>query len=111
MVNGLMRTLAPRRRSPAELMKALNDALVQRKVEGRYVTLLLVLWHPHSQSFTMANAGGSPPMVCRERRHSEAAGGRRAARPAAGPRIRRKALSGAEAAIWWCSFPTAFPTI
>ncbi|MDP9171729.1 MAG: SpoIIE family protein phosphatase [Acidobacteriota bacterium] len=67
MVNGLMRTLAPRRRSPAELMKAINDALVQRKVEGRYVTLLLVLWHPHSGSFTMANAGGSPPMVCRDR--------------------------------------------
>ena len=38
----------PRRRSPAELMKALNDALMQRKVEGRYVTLLLVLWHAHS---------------------------------------------------------------
>lgn len=66
MVNGLMRTLAPRRRSPAELMKAINDSLVQRKVEGRYVTLLLVLWHPHSSSFTMANAGGSPPMVCRK---------------------------------------------
>ncbi|MEP6715395.1 MAG: SpoIIE family protein phosphatase [Terriglobia bacterium] len=66
MVNGLMRTLAPRRRSPAELMKAINDSLVQRKVEGRYVTLLLLLWHPHSCSFTMANAGGSPPMVCRE---------------------------------------------
>jgi sigma-B regulation protein RsbU (phosphoserine phosphatase) len=67
LVNGLMRTMAPRRRSPAELMKALNDALVQRKVEGRYLTLLLVLWHPHSQTFTMANAGGSPPMVCRNR--------------------------------------------
>lgn len=66
MVNGLMRTLAPRRRSPAELMKAINDSLVQRKVEGRYVTLLLVLWHPHSGCFTMANAGGSPPMVCRD---------------------------------------------
>ena len=36
MVNGRMRTLAPRRRSPAELLKALNDALIQRKVEGRY---------------------------------------------------------------------------
>jgi sigma-B regulation protein RsbU (phosphoserine phosphatase) len=67
VVNGLMRTIAPRRRSPAELMKALNDALVQRKVEGRYVTLLLVLWHPHSRMFTMSNAGGSPPMVCRNR--------------------------------------------
>ncbi len=65
MVNGRMRTLAPRRRSPAELMKALNDALTQRKVEGRYVTLLIVLWHAHTKSFTMSNAGGSPPMICR----------------------------------------------
>jgi sigma-B regulation protein RsbU (phosphoserine phosphatase) len=65
MVNGRMRTLAPRRRSPAELMKALNDALVQRKVEGRYVSLLIALWHPGTKSFTMSNAGGTPPMVCR----------------------------------------------
>jgi sigma-B regulation protein RsbU (phosphoserine phosphatase) len=67
MVNGLMRTLAPRRRNPAELMKALNEALMKRRVEGRYVTLLLVLWHPHSMKFTMTNAGGDPPMVCRDR--------------------------------------------
>ncbi len=67
MVNGRMRTLAPRRRSPAELMRALNDALMQRKVEGRYVTLLLILWHADSKTFTMSNAGGSPPMICRDR--------------------------------------------
>ena len=66
MVSGLMRTLAPRRRNPAELMKALNDALVHRKVEGRYLTLLMMLWDPPSHSFTMANAGGSPPMICRD---------------------------------------------
>lgn len=66
MVNGRMRSLAPRRRSPADLMKALNDALTQRKVEGRYVTLLIILWHAHSKSFTMSNAGGSPPMICRD---------------------------------------------
>ncbi len=65
MVNGRMRTLAPRRRSPAELMKVLNDALMQRKVEGRYVTLLLVLWSAHEGTFTICNAGGSPPLVCR----------------------------------------------
>ncbi|HVY95192.1 MAG TPA: GAF domain-containing SpoIIE family protein phosphatase [Bryobacteraceae bacterium] len=66
MVNGLMRTLAPRRRKPAELMRALNDTLVHRKVEGRYLTLVMLLWDPESRSFTMANAGGSPPMICRE---------------------------------------------
>lgn len=66
MVNGLMRTLAPRRRKPAELMRALNDTLVHRKVEGRYLTLVMLLWDPESRSFTMANAGGSPPMICRD---------------------------------------------
>ena len=39
LVSGLLRTLAPRRRRPAELLKALNDALIERKVEARYVTL------------------------------------------------------------------------
>lgn len=66
MVNGRMRTLAPRRRSPAELMKALNHALMQRKVEGRYVTLLIALWNAHTQTLTMSNAGGVPPMICRD---------------------------------------------
>ena len=65
LVSGLLRTLAPRRRNPAVLMKALNDALIERKVEARYVTLLVMLWHPHSGSFNMANAGAIPPMVCR----------------------------------------------
>ncbi len=65
VLDGLMRTLAPRRRKPSELMKALNDKLVERKVEARYVTLLLMLWHPHSKQFQITNAGGTPPMVCR----------------------------------------------
>jgi len=39
-----VRTLAPRRRHPAELMRALNNALIERKVEARYVTLCVLLW-------------------------------------------------------------------
>lgn len=65
MLSGLMRTLAPRRRAPAELMKALNDELANRQAAGKYATLQLLLWHPHSTEFTIANAGGSPPMVLR----------------------------------------------
>lgn len=66
VLEGLMRTLAPRRRKPADLMKALNDALLARKVEARFVTMLLMLWHPHSREFHIANAGGNPPMICRK---------------------------------------------
>jgi sigma-B regulation protein RsbU (phosphoserine phosphatase) len=47
-------------------MRALNDTLVHRKVEGRYLTLVMLLWDPDSRSFNMANAGGSPPMICRD---------------------------------------------
>jgi sigma-B regulation protein RsbU (phosphoserine phosphatase) len=65
LVYGLLRSLAPRRRSPAELMRALNEVLIGRKVEARYVTLLLMVWHRHSREFTMANAGAIPPMICR----------------------------------------------
>ncbi|HZT31668.1 MAG TPA: GAF domain-containing SpoIIE family protein phosphatase [Bryobacteraceae bacterium] len=65
LVSGLLRTLAPRHRNPAELMRALNEALIGRKVDARYVTLLVMLWHHHSSEFTMANAGALPPLVCR----------------------------------------------
>jgi sigma-B regulation protein RsbU (phosphoserine phosphatase) len=65
LMNGLLRTLAPRRRKPAELMKALNDALIERKVEARYVTLCVLLWDPATRLFVMANAGAIPPMICR----------------------------------------------
>ena len=65
LMNGLLRTLAPRRPQPAELMKALNDALIERKVEARYVTLCVLLWDPATRRFVMANAGAIPPMICR----------------------------------------------
>jgi sigma-B regulation protein RsbU (phosphoserine phosphatase) len=65
LMSGLLRTLAPRRRRPAELLRALNDALIERKVEARYVTLCVLLWDPGTGQFVMANAGALPPMICR----------------------------------------------
>jgi sigma-B regulation protein RsbU (phosphoserine phosphatase) len=65
LVSGLLRMLAPRRRRPAELLKALNEALVERRVESRYVTLCVLLWDPATRQIVMANAGALPPMICR----------------------------------------------
>lgn len=67
VAGGLLRTMAPRWRRPAQLMKALNDKLVERPVEARYVTLLLMLWSPQTMEFTLANAGNTIPMICRDR--------------------------------------------
>jgi len=65
MVSGLLRTLAPRRRSPAQLMRALNESLLERKVDAQYVTLLLLLWEARTRTLTMANAGSLPPLIYR----------------------------------------------
>ncbi len=65
LMNGLLRTLAPRNRRPAALLRALNEALILRKVEARYATLTVLLWNPATRQIVMANAGAIPPMICR----------------------------------------------
>jgi sigma-B regulation protein RsbU (phosphoserine phosphatase) len=66
MVSGLLRTLAYRMRSPAELLKLLNKVLRERIVETQYVALLVLVWENAHQRFVMANAGAEPPMICRQ---------------------------------------------
>lgn len=65
LAGGLLRTLIPRRRGPALLLKTLNQALLERKVDARYIALLVLLWDAATRQFTMANAGAPAPMVCR----------------------------------------------
>jgi phosphoserine phosphatase RsbU/P len=65
LISGLLRILAPSRQSPSQLMKSLNEALMERKVDAQYATLSLVVWNSRSLSFTIASAGTLPPMLCR----------------------------------------------
>ena len=65
LVSGLLRTLAPRMNRPAQLMRRLNESLLERKVDAQYVTLLLLHWDKKFRELTLANAGSIPPMLCR----------------------------------------------
>ncbi len=65
MVTGLLRTLAPRRRTPAALLKAMNELLMERRVADRYLTLLVLKWEPKSAKLIIANAAGIPPKIVR----------------------------------------------
>lgn len=65
LISGLLRILAPRRRTPAELMRLMNEALLERKVDAQYATLSLVLWDANKRVFTIAAAGALAPMLCR----------------------------------------------
>ena len=65
LISGLLRTLVPRRRSPAMLMQSLNEALLERRVDAVYATLMVLLWEPRSHRMTIANAGPEPLLICR----------------------------------------------
>lgn len=65
LLAGLLRILAPRRKTPALLMKSLNDTLLERRVDAQYATLLVAFWHPDTRKLQIANAGASPPLIYR----------------------------------------------
>ena len=67
LVGGLLRILAPRQLSPAQLMRSLNESLMERKVDTQYATLTVARWEPAARRLLMANAGAEPPLVCRGR--------------------------------------------
>ena len=49
-------------------MQALNDLLLERRVDAQYATLLVAQWEPDSRRLLMANAGAEPPLVLRRGR-------------------------------------------
>ncbi len=63
--SGLVRSIAPRRRSPALLLAELNAALMERQVDARFLTLLAMLWQSRERRFSIANAGSTTPLICR----------------------------------------------
>lgn len=65
LISGLLRTLAPRRKSPALLMQSLNEALLERRVDAQYATLTVLLWELRYRRLTLVNAGGEAPLVYR----------------------------------------------
>lgn len=66
LISGLLRTLAPRRKSPAQLMQLLNEALLERRVDAQYATLTLAHWNAELRTFSFASAGTLPPLLCRK---------------------------------------------
>lgn len=71
LISGLLRTLAPLRERPSQLMKHLNEALLERRVDAQYATLSLISWDSKALKFTVTSAGTLPPLVCRGGKISE----------------------------------------
>jgi len=65
LVSGIMRSAAIQRPEPAEMLRALNNALQERKLESQYVTMLFALWNDEARTLHVANSGAVQPIYCR----------------------------------------------
>ncbi len=65
LVSGIMRAAAAQQPEPAEMLKLLNDAMQERKLESQYVTMLFAVWNDENRTLTVANSGAVQPVFCR----------------------------------------------
>jgi sigma-B regulation protein RsbU (phosphoserine phosphatase) len=66
MASGTLRSLAPQKLPPPDMMKQLNVMFLERKIEGHFITLTYAIWEPRSRSLTLANAGMPLPILVRK---------------------------------------------
>jgi sigma-B regulation protein RsbU (phosphoserine phosphatase) len=62
LVSGILRSLAARHLTPADLLSELNDQLQERRLDAQYVTMLMAVWHDEDRTVQLANAGSVQPL-------------------------------------------------
>jgi phosphoserine phosphatase RsbU/P len=60
---GIMRSLAPQKLQPAEMLKQMNHLVSERRIEGRFMTACFATWQKGRQKLRVANAGQSQPLL------------------------------------------------
>ncbi|HVA72284.1 MAG TPA: GAF domain-containing SpoIIE family protein phosphatase [Candidatus Limnocylindrales bacterium] len=60
---GILRSLAPQRLAPAKILRKLNQIICERRIEGRFMTMCFLSWHPAERSLRIASAGQEQPLI------------------------------------------------
>ena len=68
LAGGILRSLAPLRLPVPELLRRLNATLLERRVEGHFITLACAVWEPKNMALHLANAGMPLPLLIRNGR-------------------------------------------
>ena len=66
MASGILRSLAPQKLSPPDLLRRLSLILLERKIEGHFITLTYAIWEPRAKTLRLANAGMPLPLLVRK---------------------------------------------
>lgn len=65
---GIMRSLAPQKLQPAEMLRQMNQLVGERRIEGRFMTACFATWQKGRQKLRVANAGQSQPLLYKDDR-------------------------------------------
>lgn len=65
---GIMRSLAPQKLQPAEMLRQMNQLVGERRIEGRFMTACFATWQKGRHKFRVANAGQSQPLLYKDGR-------------------------------------------
>lgn len=65
VVLGTMRSLAPLKLPPAQMLARVNQLLCGHEIRARFVTLCFATWNTARQELRVANAGQTQPLVVR----------------------------------------------
>jgi phosphoserine phosphatase RsbU/P len=63
---GILRSLAPQKLLPAELLRQLNQLICERRIEGRFMTFCFATWRKPTRKLRLANAGQTQPFLMRK---------------------------------------------
>src|ERR1700732_2904241 len=65
---GIMRSLAPQKLQPAEMLKQMNQLVGERRIEGRFMTACFATWQRGRSKLRVATAGQSQPLLYKDGR-------------------------------------------
>ncbi|MFZ0770988.1 MAG: GAF domain-containing protein [Candidatus Sulfotelmatobacter sp.] len=62
LVSGILRSHAPIEPGPAEMLRAVNFSLAERRIEAQFVSLIYAVWDDQHRTLSVANSGLPRPI-------------------------------------------------
>jgi sigma-B regulation protein RsbU (phosphoserine phosphatase) len=66
LVSGILRSHAPIEPGPAEMLRAVNFSLGERRIDGQFVSLIYAVWDDENRFLQVANSGLPRPLYCHD---------------------------------------------
>src|ERR1700734_4040083 len=66
LVSGILRSHAPIEPGPAEMLRAINFSLSERRIDAQFVSLIYAVWDDLNRTLQVANSGLPRPIYCHD---------------------------------------------